>query len=298
MKGGEKVSNDILFRCPTCGKRNFIYNRESGEFICRECGTVIYKDNIDLGPEWRAYSEEHVERRKRIGAPLSYLKVDLGLTTYPSIETEDKKIHQPPLSYKERKLQIILNELERISEKLKLKKVEKETAAQIVRKAVADGIIKRRTKPATIAAAGILLSCRLYNTPISLREISRAIFNNKVKEQQIAKVYRQLVKLLGVKVKYDADQQLLNLIFRKMEIEFNPEVYNTALNIIRSARQMRIGSGKSPNSLVAAALYLSLKLHGINITQFEVAKLSNTTEVTVRSRIKEIMSHLDIVIEL
>lgn len=290
--------DSALFKCPTCGKDNFIYNRDSRELICKDCGTVLYIDNIDPGPEWRAYSEEHVERRKRIGGPLSYTKVDLGLATYPAGDKERTKKIQIPLSYKQRKLQTILNEIDRIGEKLKLKKFEKETAAQIVRKALTEGIIKRRTKPVVIAAAGVLLSCRLYNTPISLREVSNAILDRKIKEQQISKIYRQMVQLIGIKIRYDADLQLLNLIFKKMKCQFDPTVYNTALNIIREARKMRISSGKSPNSLVAAAVYLSLKLHGNNITQFEIAKMANTTEVTVRSRIKELMSYLDIIVEI
>lgn len=292
------LDDQYKLKCPNCNSGKFIYDRESGEMICKNCGTVLFKDNIDLGPEWRAYSEEHVERRKRIGAPLSYMKVDLGLLTYPTQGEYNRKIAQPKFTYKERKLQNILSEIERLGEQLKLKKYEKETAAHIVRKAVTVGAIKRRTKPYVLAAAGILLSCRLYNTPISLRELTRIMMDPKVREQQIAKMYKTLTQVLGVKIKFDADQQLLNLIFHKLDIKYEPTVYSTALRILKSARKLRIGTGKSPNSLVAAAVYLSFKLHGYNFTQYDVSQLANTTEVTVRSRIKELMGNLDIIIEL
>jgi len=292
------LENKNVRRCPNCGNTDIIYDRDSGEMICRSCGIVIFIDNIDLGPEWRAYNEEHVERRKRIGAPLSYMKVDLGLLTYPTKGDYERKYSSLKLTYKEKKLKNILSEIERLGDLLKLKKYERETAAHIVRKAFTRGMLTRRTKPCIIAAAGILLSCRLYNTPISLREIAKILTIPKVKEQQIARVYRKLVQMMGIKVKFDADLQLLNLIFHKLEVKYEPAVYNTAFQILKMARKLRIGSGKSPNSLVAAAIYISLKLHGYDLTQYDISKLANTTEVTVRSRIKELMSNLDIIIEI
>ncbi|PCN50568.1 hypothetical protein B6U99_03795 [Candidatus Geothermarchaeota archaeon ex4572_27] len=284
--------------CPNCGSSDVVFDRDSGEVICRSCGTVIYTDNIDLGPEWRAYNEEHVERRKRIGPPLTCTKVDLGLHTYPTKGEYETRYSSPKLTYKEKKLQNILGEIERLSDVLKLKKYEKETAAQIVRKAFSRGMITKRTKPCVVAAAGILLSCRLHNTPMSLRELVRSMMNPKVKEQQVTRVYRKLVQMLGIKVKVDIDQHLLNLVFHKLNMKCERVVYDTALRILRIARQLRIGSGKSPNSLVAAAVYISLKLHGYDATQYGISKLANTTEVTVRSRIKELMNNMDIIIEV
>jgi len=294
------LKSNMSIKCPSCMGSDLVFNRDKGELICRKCGTVLYMDNIDLGPEWRAYSEEHVERRKRIGAPLSYMRVDLGLLTYPTGEDSRniKQLSQVHLSYRERKLQNILNEIERLGERLKLRKFEKETAAQIVRKTVSQSLVRKRYRPATIAAASILLSCRLYNSPVSLREIIKAVMDPKVKDTHVSKIYRSLTKALNIKVKFDADQQLLNLVFRKMDNQFDPIIYNTAAEILRSARKIRIGTGKSPNSLVGAAIYLSLKLNGIDITQSEIAKLANTTEVTVRARIKELMSNLDIVLDI
>ena len=46
--------------------------------------------------------------------------------------------------------------------------------------------------------------------------------------------------------------------------------------------------------MAAAAVYIAATLQGEKITQKDVAKAANVTEVTVRNRFKELMSKLNI----
>ncbi|MFB6232912.1 MAG: TFIIB-type zinc ribbon-containing protein, partial [Haloarculaceae archaeon] len=40
--------------CPECGG-NLASDAEHGETVCEECGLVVEEDEIDPGPEWRAF---------------------------------------------------------------------------------------------------------------------------------------------------------------------------------------------------------------------------------------------------
>ncbi|MEF8886945.1 MAG: TFIIB-type zinc ribbon-containing protein, partial [Haloarculaceae archaeon] len=40
--------------CPECGG-SLINDAEHGETVCEECGLVVEEDEIDPGPEWRAF---------------------------------------------------------------------------------------------------------------------------------------------------------------------------------------------------------------------------------------------------
>ena len=40
--------------CPECGG-NVTADSEHGETVCTECGLVVEEDEIDRGPEWRAF---------------------------------------------------------------------------------------------------------------------------------------------------------------------------------------------------------------------------------------------------
>ncbi|MFC6730936.1 TFIIB-type zinc ribbon-containing protein, partial [Natronoarchaeum mannanilyticum] len=45
--------------CPECGGR---LNASGDETVCGECGLVVGEDEIDRGPEWRAF--DAAEKRK------------------------------------------------------------------------------------------------------------------------------------------------------------------------------------------------------------------------------------------
>ncbi|ERJ06657.1 Transcription initiation factor IIB 4 protein, partial [Halorhabdus tiamatea SARL4B] len=40
--------------CPECGG-DLVTDSERGETVCAECGLVVEEDEIDPGPEWRAF---------------------------------------------------------------------------------------------------------------------------------------------------------------------------------------------------------------------------------------------------
>jgi len=56
-------------------------------------------------------------------------------------------------------------------------------------------------------------------------------------------------------------------------------------------------SGKDPKGLCAGALYLVCKIRNKKISQKEIANLVGVTEVTLRSRYKELTKKLNIKIE-
>ena len=40
--------------CPECGG-HLAADTEHGEVVCADCGLVVEEDEIDRGPEWRAF---------------------------------------------------------------------------------------------------------------------------------------------------------------------------------------------------------------------------------------------------
>jgi transcription initiation factor TFIIB len=57
--------------------------------------------------------------------------------------------------------------------------------------------------------------------------------------------------------------------------------------------QRGLCNGKDPKGFAAAVLYLVVKEEKINKTQKEVAEAAKVTEVTIRSRVKDIKCSLD-----
>ncbi|UCF13812.1 MAG: transcription initiation factor IIB, partial [Thermoplasmatales archaeon] len=68
-------------KCPECGSIHLSKDYSRAELVCKDCGLVIDEDQIDHGPEWRAFDSEQREKRARTGAPMTYTIHDKGLST-------------------------------------------------------------------------------------------------------------------------------------------------------------------------------------------------------------------------
>lgn len=68
-------TNANATQCPECDGRIIT---DAVETICEDCGLIIDEQQIDHGPEWRAYDDDQCERT---GAPLTVARHDRGLST-------------------------------------------------------------------------------------------------------------------------------------------------------------------------------------------------------------------------
>ena len=67
--------------CPECSSEEIIKDGDRGELICDDCGLVVEEDQIDPGPEWRAFNHSERQSKSRVGAPTTQTMHDKGLTT-------------------------------------------------------------------------------------------------------------------------------------------------------------------------------------------------------------------------
>ena len=72
-----------------CGNSKIITDPNTGEQICAVCGTVLNNISVDQGPEWRAFDPQQSDNLARVGAPLTPLIHDKGLSTTISWKNHD-----------------------------------------------------------------------------------------------------------------------------------------------------------------------------------------------------------------
>ena len=77
--------------CPECGG-SLEADTERGETVCSECGLVVEEDEIDRGPEWRAFDSAEKDEKSRVGAPTTKMMHDEGLST--NIGWQDKDAYE------------------------------------------------------------------------------------------------------------------------------------------------------------------------------------------------------------
>jgi transcription initiation factor TFIIB len=67
--------------CPECDSTDVRRVPTRGEIVCASCGLVVETDELDRGPEWRAFSHDERQQKARVGAPTTPALHDKGLTT-------------------------------------------------------------------------------------------------------------------------------------------------------------------------------------------------------------------------
>ncbi len=286
-------------RCPRCGQGSVVTDTNTGENFCGKCGYVLNEENVEAGPEWRAFSKEEGENRTRTGTPTSLAMHDMGLATI--IGQADKDATGKPLSSTmrstierlrtwdsrsqvhepvDRNFRQAFSELDRLKDKLAVGDAVIEKAAYIYRKALEKGLVRGRSISALIASA-LYAACRDTQTPRTLKDIGNA---SNIKRKDIARCYRLLLRELSLKMPVVDPIKCVARIASKAEL--SEKTKREAVRILKTAEENKISAGKDPMGLAAAALYVACVTNGENKTQRDVAEAAGVTEVTIRNRYK------------
>jgi transcription initiation factor TFIIB len=302
----EKQKIEETISCPECGSVYLDRDYSRAEVVCKECGLVIDAEIIDHGPEWRAFDSEQREKKARVGAPMTYTIHDKGLSTMidwkdrdsygKSIPTRNRaqiyRLRQWQRKIRisnsmERNLAASLSRLDRMSSGMSLPRTVRETAAMIYRKTVLKNLIQGRSSEG-MTAASLYAACRQCNVPRTLDEISRAACMPK---KEVGRNYRFIARELKLRLLPTSPRDYISRFCS--ELGLSSDVQVKTLDILKEAAKHELTSGRSPTGIAAASIYIASLLCGERRTQHEIAETACVTEVTIRSRYKELASKLD-----
>ena len=296
----EEQSGDEL-ACPECSG-NVITDEEHGETVCEECGLVIEEDSVDRGPEWRAFDAAEKDQKSRVGAPTTNTMHDKGLST--NIDWRDQDAYGRSLGArqrqkmrrlrkwnerfrtrdsKERNLKQALGEIDRMASALGLPDNVRETASVIYRRALDEDLLPGRSIEG-VATSSLYAAARQAGTPRSLDEITNV---SRVEKDEIARTYRYVVRELKLEIQ-PADPESYVPRFAS-DLDLSDESERRARQLLQTAKQEGVHSGKSPVGLAAAAVYAASLLTNEKVTQSEVSEVANISEVTIRNRYHELL---------
>ncbi|MGC9200766.1 MAG: transcription initiation factor IIB [Candidatus Aenigmatarchaeota archaeon] len=307
MKKKEKIEEEkkktLGLVCPECGSTNIIQDPVRGELICQDCGAVISEESIDTTQDWRAFDSEQMSRRARGGAPLTFSKHDMGLTTEigkgvlelykvtPSKRAQYYRMtkwQKRLIRSKDRNLSYALSELQRVVSFLGLSRAIHEKIAKYYNEAVNRNLIRGRSIEAVIAALTYAVT-REMGSPRTLEEILQVC---NVDKREVGRAYRFLARELKIRI-LPADPASFIPRFCSM-LGLSDKVQAKALEIIKKVKKIGLSSGKGPTGIAAAAIYIASVLVGERRSQREIADILGITEVTIRNRFKEIVTKLGI----
>ena len=302
----ESETTDELV-CPECSG-NLATDTAQGETVCEDCGLVVDEDEIDPGPEWRAFDAAEKDEKSRVGAPTTNMMHDKGLST--NIGWQDKDAYGNSLSSrqrqkmqrlrtwnerfrtrdsKERNLKQALGEIDRMSSALGLPENVRETASVIYRRALDENLLPGRSIEG-VATAAVYAAARQAGTPRSLDEISVV---SRVERMELTRTYRYIVRELNLEIA-PADPESYIPRFAS-DLDLSDEVERRARELVDHGRDAGLLSGKSPVGLAAAAVYAAALLCNEKVTQSEVSEVASISEVTIRNRYKELLEAAEVI---
>ncbi len=298
------LSND---ECCVCGSNQLVTIPDSGEIVCERCGIVISDKTEEKGPEWRTFITSTGGREgdygNRTGMPFSLARSDMGLSTIMGRTNKDargNKINSSVLSRLRRcsrtqlytstdkNLTQAFAQLDTLKDKLGLPSAVIEKTAYIYRKAQRNRLVLGRSISAALLAA-IYASCREMGIPRTLTEIAR---KSNVKRKSVAKCYRQLLLELDLMIPMADPMKCLTTVANKAKV--SEKTKHHAINLMTTVIEYEISAGKDPMGLAATVIYASCVKTGEMKTQKEVANAADITDMTLRTRLKDLKHHLDL----
>ena len=290
MKTKSKVSNE----CPEC-EGLIMFIPEKGEDVCSQCGLIINERQVDYAHSGkRAYTNQERNNREQTGAPISILLPDMGLSTV----IDRQKITNPDLkratkwntriTWQKRNLLIATTELKRIGSNLNLPIHVKEEGMRLYIKAFKKKLLRGRSINAMVAAC-LYVACREKGIPRTLQEI---LEEASVSPKDVRRSVSILMKEFKLKTQ---NTDPVALVPRYVtDLGLDSEIVELTSKILTVYISKFSISGVDPKGLCAGAIYIACRLRNIELTQLQIANSIGITEVTLRSRYKELKKKLNI----
>jgi len=290
MKTKSKVSNE----CPEC-EGLIMFIPEKGEDVCSQCGLIINERQVDYAHSGkRAYTNQERNNREQTGAPISILLPDMGLSTV----IDKQKITNPDLkraakwntriTWQKRNLLIATTELKRIGSNLNLPIHVKEEGMRLYIKAFKKKLLRGRSINAMVAAC-LYVACREKGIPRTLQEI---LEEASVSPKDVRRSVSILMKEFKLKTQ---NTDPVALVPRYVtDLGLDSEIVELTSKILTVYISKFSISGVDPKGLCAGAIYIACRLRNIELTQLQIANSIGITEVTLRSRYKELKKKLNI----
>lgn len=287
--------------CPECNG-DIVASPDDSATVCADCGLVIDDQPVDSGPEWRAFTAREQQTRSRVGSPTSSLIHDRGMSTTISWQNKDAQGNWLDSSKRrklsrlrtwderfrtqgsdDRNLKHALGEIVRMTSALDLPDTTSETASVIYRRALEEELLPGRSIEG-VATAALYAAARLDGIARSIDEVAAV---SRVEPKEIKRTYRYVVRELDLAVPPTDPIEYIGRFASGLECA--DETERLARELVDTATDAGVHSGKHPVGIAASALYAASRLTGAGLTQAEISDVANISEVTIRNRYREVL---------
>lgn len=140
-------------------------------------------------------------------------------------------------------------------------------------------------RQAHVSAACLYIICRQEKSPHLLIDFSDAL---QINVYLLGKAFLHFLKVLNLNLPVVDPSLYIHRYASKLEFgdKMNPVILS-ALRVVSRLKKDWIVTGRRPDSVCAAALLISSRAHGFNVTQENIANLFKIAQDTLRKRLIE-----------
>ena len=277
-------------RCSSHPDANLIEDHRAGDMICSECGLVVGDRVIDVGSEWRTFSNEKGgEDRSRVGGPENALLGGSDLSTMigpssgaASFGADGAALYtnRRTVSSSDRTLINAFKSISNMCDRINLPKTITDRANTLF-KMVHDGkSLKGRSNDA-IASACLYIACRQEGVPRTFKEI---VAVSTVSKKEIGRCFKLILKAHDTNVEIITTGDFMHRFCGALSLP--RDVQKAATHIAKKSVDLDIVPGRSPISVAAAAIYMASQASLDRKTQKEIADIAGVADVTIRQSYK------------
>jgi len=257
-----------------------------------------------VGNERRAYTAEEVEKRRRTEprwrgfGPRTILPNDKVDSKGNRMGAKEKtlfsrlsKIQQSLVSSIERNFWEAKPKLKMLVSKLNIPEYIEETAWRIYSEVAKRKLTMGRSIDGFIGAC-LYAAIRVHEFPRLLEEVSDSSMTSRhTIIRSLGMIVKEILPDLNLKYRPITAEQL---IFRfGNDLNLPLETQKEALNLLKISSKGGLNRiGKDPKGFAASVLYMASKNSNCRKTQQEISEIAGITEVTLRSRVKDISKNL------
>ena len=294
-------SEDFVESTVCCATPDLIVTND-GMRVCQNCGLVLGQELVST--ERRAYTADEVKNRRRTEPRWR----NYGPRTVIGINSSDAKgnrlgSQQAQLFSRLSKIQgSLINSIERnfwesrpkltaLCQKLQIPSYISESAWKIYAMVAKMKLTMGRSIEAFVTAS-LYAAIRIHEFPRLLEEITdMAMIPIRSVHRSLGMIVRLVLPKLNLKYRPISADPLIYRFGNELDIGITTQ--KDASNILKFASRHGLRSmGKDPKGIAAACLYLASKCSGLRKTQTQIASIARITEVTLRTRAKQIKGHL------
>ena len=279
--------------CPKHPAAPLIEDYRAGDQICPECGLVVGDRVIDVGAEWRTFSNESGgEDRSRVGPtenPL--LSADLSSIIGPSPlganHSFSPQFCRNSQSSSDRSLRTAFRTMADMADRINLSRSILEKANSLY-KMVAEGM---KVNTEATAAACLYIACRQEDVPRTFKEI---VAVSEAKKTKIQRCFQNILKNFNTDLKITSAEDYLARFCGNLSLSREVEILAT--RVVSKVEEFNLLPGRSPLSVAAAALYLACQVSQETRSQAEIAERTGVSASAISSSYKLISVSSDLIL--